>query len=671
MSRESKGLSRRGFLKVSAIAALAGVVQACAQPTAAPAQPTTAPAQPTTAPAQPTTAPAQPTTPPKPKYNEAPALAELVKAGKLPPVEERLPQEPLVLPVLEEIGKYGGTWRRVAIGPSDSWIINSRLSYSAFIRYSVMANEIIPHVASKWEQNADGSEFTFYLRKGMRWSDGAPFTVDGMMFWYEDVLNNAELTPSISAWLKVSDKPVVIEKVDDYAFKFKFASSYGLFIGQLAAAPGQGIPDTTAKHYLSQFHIKYGDKAAIDAKKAELKLENWYNLYSNRAAWTNPERPHIWPWIITKAPPENPVIAERNPYYWCVDPQGNQLPYMDRIRLDNVEKVDVVNLKAISGEVDAQWRHLTWNNYPLFIENAQKGDYRVIKHTSASGSDLLLIPNLNYKDPVYAELMGKAEFRQALSLGINREELNEVIYQGMGVPRQASIVPSNKYYKPEHSAAYAEYNPQKANQMLDALGLDKKDAEGFRLLPNGQPLALVVEHAGLGVWTDALDMISQQFKAIGIRMTPTQQERALYSQRGAAKTERMIGVWGQDRCAHPLVEPLYWMPTWESQTTCGALYWDWYNTKGKEGVEPPEPVKKVYEYYDRCKWAKSDAELTANAIPIFDINAEQVWFIGTVGLLPAVAVVKNNLRNVPEDAVSDWLCLHPGNCGIETWFFKS
>jgi peptide/nickel transport system substrate-binding protein len=665
----SETISRRSFLKAASLTAVAALVQACAQPTATPkpAEPTkpAAAAQPTAKPAEPTKPAAAPAA-----FGESPALAELVKAGKLPTVDKRLPSDPLVEQPVQEIGQYGGTWRRAAIGPSDSWIINSRLSYSAFVRYTIMANEIIPHFCSKWEQNPAASEFTIYLRKGVKWSDGQPYNADDIMYWYNDVLNNKELTASIAAWLRVKDTAVVIEKVDDYTVKWKFADSYGLFIPQLASAVGQGIPDGACAHFMKQYHAKYAKKEDLDKKQAELKLENWWSLYNNRNDWTNVERPHIWPWTIAKAPPDNPVVGERNPYYWVVDTKGNQLPYIDRIRLDNVEKTDVVNLKAISGEIDAQWRHLTWQNYPLFVENAKKGDYRVLKHTSASGSDFLLIPNMNCSDKRIAELMQSKDFRHALSLGIDRKQINEVVYQGMGTPRQASVVPSVKYWKQAHSDAYASYDPKQANAILDKMGLDKKDAEGMRLGKDGQPLSIVIEVAN-NLIADTPQLVSQQLKAIGIRLTVNIMERNLYSTRGAAKTERQMGAWGQDRSAHALVEPLYWMPTWESQTTCGALYWDWYNTKGKEGVEPPDPVKKVYELYDKCKTAKTDEELTKYSGEIMDINAEEVWFIGTVGLLPAVAVVKNNVRNVPEQAVADWLCLHPGNCMVETWYFKS
>jgi len=599
-------------------------------------------------------------------------LAELVKAGKLPPVEDRLPEDPRVIEVVEEIGQYGGTMRRVATGMSDAWIIDSRLSYAGFTRYTLNADEIIPHLVSKWEQNAEGSEYTMYLRKGVKWSDGTPLTAEGIEYYYNDMLLNKELTPSFPAWLTINSEPVVITKLDDYSFKFKFVGTHGLFMVMLASATGQGMSASMAKHYLKQFHPTYASKEDIDKKLAELKLENWWSLHGNRDDWNNPEMPRVWPWVITAVPTAgNPVVFERNPYYWCVDPEGNQLPYIDRIRMDLIESADMAGLKAISGEIDAQWRHITWSNFPLYIENAEKGGYRVLKHTQANGSETMLLPNQCCEDAGLAELFNNKDFRHALSLAINRAEINEVVYNGMGTPRQCSILPTLKYYKPEHSTAWADYDIKKANELLDGIGLTKKDAEGFRLRKDGTPLSIVIEMTTWVTMQDAVEMICQQWRDIGIRATGNMMERSLYQERGNAKTVRQIGVWGMDRCAHPLVDGIYWMPSNEGQTTVGWCYRDWWLTGGKEGVEPPAEVKKAYELYDQCKGAKTEAELVGYATELMDLNAEQTWFIGTVGLLPAVGIVRNNVRNVPETGVADWNCLHPGNTAPEQWYIKA
>ena len=663
-------LTRRDFLKFSAMSAVAVTLASCAQPEPA-AQPTTAPTQPTAAPAQPTAAPAQPTAAPVVKFKEAPALAELVKAGKLPPVEERLPEEPLVVKVVEEIGQYGGTWRRVGANPTDM-VLDSRLSYCNLVRYTDMAAEIVPHVALKWEVNSDNSEYTFYLRKGMKYSDGVPFTTEHIMFWYEDRLMNKELTPSVSSWLKINNQPVVVEKVDDYAFKMKFAGSYGLFMAINASPDGQFI-NNAAKHYLVKFHPKYAKKEDLDKILAEAKQENWFTHYGTMDRWQNPDRPSLWAWNITVPPPTVPVIAERNPYYFAVDPEGNQLPYVDRIRWDIVENADMVNLKAVAGEIDMQFRHIAWTNYPLLLDSAAKGGYRVMKWILAEGSNYLLHPNMNHQDKGMRQLMETKDFRHALSVAINRSEINEVAYQGMGTPRQSSVLETVKYFKPSQAEAYAQYDPALANKLLDGIGMTARDEEGMRKRLDGQKLTINIEYTPLfGPWRDCTQMICKYWGDVGIRAVPKEEARELFSQRADAGLEQDMSVWTMDRSAHPLVQPLYQMPRRTgTPPSTAALYWDYYTSAGEKGEKPPAEIQKAYDLYDACKTAKNDEELTKFATELLDLNAEETWFIGVVGLLPAVGVVNSKLRNVPETSVYDWLALGPGNTYPEQYFFKS
>ncbi|MGQ9553223.1 MAG: ABC transporter substrate-binding protein, partial [Anaerolineae bacterium] len=292
-------VSRRQFLQYTSLATVAAIAVACRPtlaPTIAPTQAPEATAAATVAPTEaPTAAPtaAEATAVPS-KYGEAPMLAEMVKAGTLPPVEERLPKEPVVILVTEEIGQYGGIWHRVAVGPGDAGIINSRLSYECLFRWSVDGRGVVPNVAKGYGVSADAAEFTFYLREGMKWSDGKPFTADDFLFWYQDVLLNTDLTPSFPRWLRdpVNDEPMVLEKVDDYTFKIKFKSSYGLFIQMLAGPSALGLTDYPA-HYLKQFHPNYVDKEELDKKTKDAGFDNWWEFFGNKHSWQNPEHPHV------------------------------------------------------------------------------------------------------------------------------------------------------------------------------------------------------------------------------------------------------------------------------------------------------------------------------------------------------------------------------------------
>ncbi len=662
--------SRRRFLQYAGLAAQAAVASACAGAPAPTATPPPAAAEVLTPTPAPTAAPTEAPTAAPAKYGEAPALSELVKAGKLPPVEERLPKEPLVVPVVEEIGQYGGTWHRCAVGPGDAGIINSRLSYECLFRWSQDGKSVVPNVAKGYEVSADATEFTIYLREGMRWSDGEPFTADDLLFYFQDVLGNTDLTPTYPRWLKdpQQDQPVTVEKVDDYTVKFKFASPYGLFIQMLAGPSALGLTDYPA-HYLKQFHPNYTDKDELAKKTKDAGFDNWWELFGNKHSWQNPEHPHIWAWLPVRVPPDVPVVCERNPYYWKVDPAGNQLPYIDRIQFDVVENADLLNLKAVAGEIDMQFRHILWTNYPLFIENAEKGNYRVLKWTLAEGSNCTIMLNHNHLDPALRKLIETKEFRIALSLGIKRGDINELAYMGFGEPRQAALVPQCPYFKEEHAKRWAEHDPEQANKLLDELGLEGRDSEGFRLRPDGQQLSLTIEYAPIfGPWRDVVQMVCDQWKEIGIRGIPKEEDRTLFVQRGQAK-ERDAGIWTLDRCFTPLIEPYWWLP-YSGGYAWAEDYATWYATKGQQGQEPPAELKRLHDVYDKIRATPSDEERESLAMEMFDIFSENIWIIGTVGVLPHVGVVKNNFRNVPEEAISDWLQLTPGNTNVEQYFIK-
>ncbi|MGI6208143.1 MAG: ABC transporter substrate-binding protein [Anaerolineae bacterium] len=660
-------LTRRRFLKVTGLATTTAVAAACA------ASPTTAPAtapvaeEPTAAPTTaPTAASEAPATEPAAKYREAPDLAAKVAAGELPPVEERLPKEPMVVPVEEEIGQYGGTWYRAAVGPGDAWAAG-RLAYENLIRYAKDGNTIINNLAKDYEVNDEGTEFTFYLREGMRWSDGAPFTADDFVFYYEDGLLNKDLTPTIGSDLRdpVYGEPMVLEKIDDYTIKITFKSPYWLFVKTLAAYTGTDM-FRWPKHYLQQFHPKYADPDELAAATKEAGFDNWWELFGAKRAWTNPECPSICPFVPTRVPPDVPIVWERNPYYWKVDPEGNQLPYIDRIQFDVVENADLLNLKALAGEISMQFRHILWNNYPLFIENAEQGDYRVLMWVDGTGPNSMLFFCFNHKNENMKALLNNRDFRIALSLGIKRPDINELAYQGMGVPVQATATPECPWSKEEYLNRWIEYDPDTANAMLDEIGLTGRDSEGFRTFPDGSPLTLTVEYAPVfGPWRDCISLIGDQWKEIGIRIVSKEEDRSLWQQR-VDGSEFDVSMWTMGGAYSPLLGPTWWIPG-----TYSANEWlRWSNTKGEQGEEPPPEAKLQYELFEQIKAAPPD-ELDAVAQQFVDNHSDNIWFIGVVGLLPVPVIVKNNFRNVPEVALSDDRAKTPGCTNIEQYFIKS
>src|SRR5262245_32881446 len=329
-------------------------------------------------------------------FKEAPALTELVKAGKLPPVQERIGQDPLVVKPLREIGKYGGTWRRGFTGPFDTSNGHRAAQNDKLLYWDYTGTKIVPNIARAWEVSADGKVTTLQLRRGMKWSDGAPFTVDDFMFWFQDVYQNTELNPVPLTVMTINGKPITFEKVDQttirlvapepyYALPIVLASVWG--IGHHARFGRDALGGFAPAHYLKQFLPKYTSKDEVNRKTAELKFDSWVTMFKNRNdACRNPDLPVVTPWKTVTPINTSTWTLERNPYSVWVDTEGNQLPYIDRIRMTLGENLEVINLRAIAGEFDSQARHIDISKLHVLLANQQKGAYRVYLDPSDQGA---------------------------------------------------------------------------------------------------------------------------------------------------------------------------------------------------------------------------------------------------------------------------------------------
>ena len=625
---------------------------------AAPAKPAEA-AKPTEA-AKPAAAaePAKPTS-----FKQSPLTEADEKAGKIPPLAQRLPENPLVVQPIEEVGQYGGTWRAAFKGVAD-FHAYQRNVYESMLRWPRdPKGQIGPGLAEKWEFAPDGKQLTLTLRKGLKWSDGQPFTTDDILFWWEDIALDTNLSPSPPAEWVVNGKPMTLEKVSSEVIRLKWDGPNGMALRMLAFHGNQWPLNFerfgfyAPKHYLTQFHPKH-NKSVTD-----------YKLFNEKADDYNTERPAMTSWRITSwKAGDRFLVATRNPYYWKVDPAGNQLPYIDELRIDLVENDEAINLKAIAGEIDFQFRGIQISKFTLLQENKAKNGYRVLQWPDASGSKIAFFVNQTIADQDLRPVFQNPKFRQGLSYAINRKRVNEVAYFGLGKERNAILIPGSPFYEDAQESLYAQYDQAKSNALLDEVGL-KKGADGFRTLPNGKPLELTIEtYQTGGPEFDSMELIRKDWEAVGLKMALKTTPRETYVPRGN-NGELQIGTWGTDRGLEPFVVPVYVFP-YDERSWMAPAWGLYYKSGGKQGEKPEGDVAKAHELFGQFRSTVDPQKQIEIGKQIVKLESDNLWVIGTIGAVPSIAVVKNNFRNVPENAVTDWIFMSPGNLDPAQFFFK-
>ena len=595
-------------------------------------------------------------------YNEAPMLRTMVAAGELPPVEERLPEEPLVVPVIEEIGQYGGMVNLTHTG-TGQWS-SGGFQIIRFENLLRMAPDgtILPNVAKDWKLSDDAKAITIYLRKGMKWSDGVPFTADDLMFWWEDVTLNDELTPVKPKEWCPGGEPMRMEKIDDYTIRLHFAVPNPLV--ELSLVYGQR-PFRFAKHHMKQFHPRYTPMEELEEMVKEEGFDHWYQLFNRKyEGYFGPgpgagvDFPTLRPYVLKQIKGEN-YLAERNPYYWKVDPAGNQLPYIDRVFIPQAgtgAQSELLTAKIIAGEVDLQGLNTLLEDYPLFKESAEKGNYRVLLYPNTRANECSIQLNLTYKeDPVLRDIFRDVRFRQAASLAIDREEINQTLYFGRAEPWQTTVLPSSSYYEEGFGKAYAQYDPEEANRLLDEMGLKWDKNDEWRLRPDGKKLTIIYEHFTQEQLGPIGELIKRQWKKIGINLIVKTISGDLMWTRYPANLVQMGAIW-YDMGTSPTfsTNPCFHVPISNDLTPCWPLWSTWYLTGGKDGEEPPEEVKKNIERYEKMQTTMDEKERIRLGKEILRSNAENLWTIGTIGMAPVPVIVRNNLRNVPESIPFGW-----------------
>lgn len=663
-SRDQRLVSRREFLRVSAVMAAGAGLAACGGEAPAPVvsspaatiPPTDLEVTPSSA-AGPdvggtagpvtaeTAAPAAvPTT-----FNEAPMLADLVQQGQLPPVEQRLPKNPVVVDGIDGPGNYGGTIRRGYSGVSDYFGPN-KVQQVSLVWYNDDLT-LRPDLAESWEVSEDAKTWTFKLREGTKWSDGKDFTTDDFKWWYENVLQNETLAnlPNTgrSAYVTGLDRRVMqAEFPDKLTAVFTFEHSNPLFIYNVA----RGQPFVPAE-YMQQFHIDFTDQAEVEAAARAAGFETWDQFFDDRNRPLIGERPSVGIWLQANNFGDQLFRMERNPYFAQVDSAGNQLPYVDNVTHQIFEAPDAFSSRIIAGEVDYQARHITIGNFTLFKENESQGDYRVLLGVTAN--HVAFQPNHTTKNEKLREFFQNRDVRIALSLAINRQEINDLIFNGTATPRQYSPLPESPQFYEELSNAYIEYNVEQANQLLDQAGYDQKDPQGIRLWKDGSgPISFTIEGTAQpgSADEDAVQTVVRYFADVGIRAAYRGVERALYTQHYNAN-EIESAFWGGDRTLLPLVAPGIFLGTITDRPW--AVAWGlWRNNPDDPNAEEPPAdhwIRDMWSAWDQLAVEPDEEKRNQLFTQILDIWAAELPMIGILGELPAPIIAKNGLKGVKED----------------------
>ena len=600
-------------------------------------------------------------------FKENPEIAklngEIQGNPKLPALKDRLPQEPLVVAPYEAVGTYGGTFRALSnateAGTSDFLSIR----HVNFVRYSDDLKTIVPNIAKDWKWNADFTQLTFFLRKGHKWSDGKPFTANDVKFWYDDLNMNTNVVKKPKDFLLVAGKRMNVVVVNDHEVRFELPAPKPGLLAHFATSYAQGFQP---KHFLGQFHPEINKDADKLAQAAGFK--NGYEVisaYYGSSDWTDTPSPllkakdkvgklpaavvptlesHIY---IDDTTEGRKLVA--NPYFHQVDTAGNQLPYISRQDERYINENETRLLKLVNAEVDYKAQSLQLASAPILLENQEKGKYKVNLRPEITIGVFAF--NVTSADPEKRKVFGDLRFRQAMSVAMNRKELNETAFFGQGKPQQyVGFSPLPDFVDQKWKNHMVDFDAAKAKKLLDEVGMKDKDGDGFRELPNGAKLVLNLQFATQGIAGQVVEFVCQNWKDVGVNcqvkeVTPDEYRSA----QSANKLDVMIWRKGQPM-AIVLGNNELWVPPFENYfgVRNGMLWAEWVDSKGAKGVEPPAWAKQMIKDINAFQSAPAGSDVSKKlANSMVEAMVSNLMFIGTVSA-PAPIYHRNALKNVTD-----------------------
>lgn len=592
-------------------------------------------------------------------------------ARDLPPVEERLPMNPLIVETFEGVSQYGGTLRYGIGGNNPGW---GGLWYVAgwenLVYWTPDFSGVQPNIAESWEVNEDATEFTFTLREGIKWSDGAPFTAADVSFYVEDILFNEELRPggAASDWLPATQiDGFQYEQIDDYTFKLTFPNSYGTFMLNMPTWSGREF-SWFPRHYLEQFHADYNEN--IDELVAqEDGIETWTQLFESKAHgpvtdnlnyFDDPARPTLFPWVVVEPlDGGNTIRMERNPYYWKVDAQGNQLPYIDEIVGTTYEDLETRTLAMLSGDID-YIKDPGVENRAAYHQARDEGaplDIRYIQDSAGVTNSIHF--NRTLDDPMKAEIFANKDFRIGLSHAINRGEIIEIVHSGQGEPAQPSPLPDSPLYNERLATQYTEYDLDLANEHLDRV-LPDKDAQGFRLGPDGERFTFVMSVANSQGWqanyVQVAELVKSYFAEVGvdviINAVPHEQFNEL-TRTNAFESSLWTGEGGAGLSG--IVDPRYYVPG-EFHGHFGNAWYAWrVGSSNRTQVEMPEAYQALRQQYEDAISLPNQEDQIEAMKAVLEAAADEFYAIGISRPPGGYYPGNSRLVNLPDTWVDGWI----------------
>ena len=607
-------------------------------------------------------------------FQENPIFTKQVTEKKLSPVAKRLPEEPLIVLPYDEIGHYGGKLRGLALALESSTSEVMSWRQVSLVRISDDMTTIVPNVAKSWKWNDDYTQITFQLRKGHKWSDGEAFTADDVVFYINDIIRNKTLHKEVPNRWKVAGKAVEIKKIDEQTFKLIFAAPYPGFLHMLGAS-GSYFSPYAVKHFLKKYHIDYNPDADKLAKEAG--FDNWvsyfavfFNKWKDAVTATKYglQVPTLESHVLQIEPDSQRRVFVANPYYFKVDTAGNQLPYItyhnERFLNKGLWPIEIMN-----GNIDQKSQNMGLSDFPILKENETKGNYTISLPPGMAGP--VIIFNQTHQDPELRKIYADVRFRKAMSLAIDRDEINETLFLGIAVPQQA--LPENVPFVTQADKDYMiQFDLKEANRLLDEMGL-KRGEDGVRLRADGKPITILWEYTlQYAISAEFPILVADYWKKTGIKVLTKEITSQLSREKSAANTSDICMEWFVPYEVSLISDPVYFTPPYANLVPLmGAPWAEWWDTDGKSGEKPPVWAQRLRDIAIEWKTVAPGSERYLElGREMVKINLENLVIIGSLGQVPLPNAVSNNLVNVPSFTIDNTYYGYAYPFRADQWFFK-